>query len=66
MRVLTAEDKAFWDENGYVIVHDAVPRENLEALTRVIWEFLEMDPGDPASWYRTPDRANGMAGTGRA
>ena len=28
--VLSRKDLAFWEENGYVIVHNAVPDENLE------------------------------------
>ena len=44
MPVLSKEDRAFWEENGYVIVHNAVPQENLDAMVAAIWEFLEMDP----------------------
>jgi Phytanoyl-CoA dioxygenase (PhyH) len=58
--VLSAEDHAFFAENGYVIVHDAVPPENRQAVIDLIWEFLEMDPDDPADWYREPHRTSGM------
>ena len=58
--VLTAEDHAFFEENGYVIIPNAVPRESLEAVIRLIWDFLEMDPDDPDGWYREPHRTNGM------
>jgi ectoine hydroxylase-related dioxygenase (phytanoyl-CoA dioxygenase family) len=61
MRVLSAADRDFWEENGYVIVHDAVPQENLEAVIDTIWDFLEMDRSDPSTWYREPDRLNGMS-----
>jgi len=57
MRVLSEEDRAFWEDKGYVIVPDAVPVENLQALIDAIWEFQEMDPHDPSSWYREPERA---------
>lgn len=60
MRVLTADDLAFWEEYGYVIVPEAAPPENLKAVIDAIWEFQEMDPGDPETWYRTPQRSNGM------
>jgi Phytanoyl-CoA dioxygenase (PhyH) len=59
-RVLSAADRDFWEDNGYVIVHDAVPRENLEAAIDAIWNFLEVDRSDPSTWYRGPDRLNGM------
>lgn len=59
MPVLSKEDQAFWKENGYVIIHDAVPQENLKAAEEAIWGFLDMQPDDPESWYPDPPR-NGM------
>ena len=29
--ILSKEDNKFWDENGYVIIHEAVPPENIKA-----------------------------------
>lgn len=52
MPVLSEQDRAFWDENGYVVIPNAVPQENLDALVETIWAFLEMDPNDPESWYK--------------
>ncbi len=52
MPVLSKEDRAFWEENGYVIVHNAVPQENLDAMVTAIWEFLEMDPECTEDWYK--------------
>ena len=60
MSVLTAEDRKFWEENGYVVVHNAVPSENLKAAERAVWDFLEMQPNDPGSWYPDPPRASIM------
>lgn len=56
MPVLSAADRDFWEEHGYVVVHDAVPPENCEAAERAIWDFLEMDTGDPETWYPDPPR----------
>jgi Phytanoyl-CoA dioxygenase (PhyH) len=56
MPVLSAEDRAFWEEKGYVVVREAVPLENCRAAERAVWEFLEMDPDDPESWYPDPPR----------
>jgi ectoine hydroxylase-related dioxygenase (phytanoyl-CoA dioxygenase family) len=66
MRVLTEADRHFWEENGYVIVHNAVPQENLDAVIDAIWAFLEMDRHNPESWYREPSRENGMAELNKA
>ena len=50
--VLSKKDWAFWEENGYVVVHDAVPQENLDAMVDAIWTFLEIDRDDWEQWYR--------------
>lgn len=60
MSVLSASDRAFWEENGYVVVQDAVPPENLKAAEQAVWEFLEMDPNNPDSWYPDPPRRSIM------
>jgi Phytanoyl-CoA dioxygenase (PhyH) len=52
--VLTPEDLAFWEENGYVIVHDAAPAEGCAAAVQAICEFLRMDLNDPNTWYNGP------------
>ena len=58
--VLSKEDREFWEENGYIVVHDAVPQENLTAVIDEIWEYLEMDPDDPDDWCRDPHNPDGM------
>jgi hypothetical protein len=55
VRVLRDADPEFFQELGYLVVPDVVPRENLEALLAVLWRFLEMDPNDPDTWY-PPER----------
>lgn len=59
MSVFSAAELEFFDRNGYVILHDAVPPENCAAVVDAIWEFLEMNPNDPNDWYREP-RGGGM------
>lgn len=56
LRVLTENDWVFWQQNGYVIITDAIPYENVKALNQLIWEFEEKDPNDPETWYRPPRR----------
>ena len=60
MPVLSAEDRAFWEEHGYVAVHDAVPPENTKAAEDAVWDFLEMDAEDRESWYPDPPRSSIM------
>jgi hypothetical protein len=49
--VFTAEELAFWEENGYVVLHNAVPAENCEAAVEAICSFLKMDLKNPETWY---------------
>ncbi len=55
LRVLSAEDWAFWRQNGYVVVKQAVPRENTGDWPRCCGSS-EKDPNDPSTWY-APARA---------
>ncbi len=67
LRVLSEEDWGFWKENGYIVVKNAVPREQAAQTARFLWEFEEKDPEDVNTWY-TPPRAEirmkELAGTG--
>ena len=58
--VLSQKDLTFWEENGFVVVQNAVPNENLEAAINAIWDFLDVDAHNPENWYkhkpRTGDR----------
>ncbi len=60
MPVLSAEDLAFWEESGYVVIHNAVPPENVKAAQQAVWEFLGMDADNPRSWYPDPPRRSIM------
>lgn len=60
-KVLTPEDLKFWDENGYVVVHNAVPKENLDAVVDAIWTFLGIDRNNPNEWYEA-EMADNYAG----
>jgi hypothetical protein len=54
LRVLSEEDWQFWMHNGYVVIKNAVPKENVERLAKFLWEFEEKDPNDPETWYAPP------------
>ena len=51
---LSTADLEFWDQNGYVILHDAVPPENCQAAANAICEFLEVRLDRPDTWYGGP------------
>ena len=52
--VLSAEDLAFWEEHGYVILRAAISKEQARATEKAVWEALAMDPNAPATWYEKP------------
>jgi hypothetical protein len=54
LRVLSEEDWKFWIHNGYIVIKNAVPKENCQRLAKLLWEFEEKDPNDPSTWYAPP------------
>jgi len=56
--VLTAEDLALWEREGYVILHDAVAPEACSDSARLIWSHLAASPDDPSGWYA--ERSHGI------
>lgn len=54
LRILTNEQWAFWKHNGYVILKAGISKQQAEKTSRVLWEFEEKDPDDPATWYAPP------------
>jgi Phytanoyl-CoA dioxygenase (PhyH) len=53
--VLSAGDLAFWNEHGYVVLHDAVPAESRAAAAQALWDHLGARPDDSESWYAGND-----------
>ncbi|WP_292436357.1 phytanoyl-CoA dioxygenase family protein [Methylobacter sp.] len=49
--VLSADDLAFWQEYGYVVLRNAVSIEDCREAEKAIWNFLGMNPQTPDSWY---------------
>ena len=60
MSVLSTEDRTFWKENGYVVIPNAVPPEQVRSTEQKVWDFLGMSPDHPESWYPNPPRASVM------
>jgi hypothetical protein len=49
--VLDADDLAYWEAQGYVILRGAIAPEEAEAAAALVWKTAEADPGDPATWH---------------
>ena len=54
LRVMSEEDWAFWMHNGYIVIKNAVPKEQAQRTADFLWEFEEKDRKDPESWYAPP------------
>jgi len=67
LRVLSEEDWNFWLHNGYIVIKNAVPKEQAQATADFIWEFDEKDPNDPETWHapaRAEMKMKELTGTG--
>ena len=54
LRVLSESDWKFWEYNGYIVIKNAVPKEQAIATVNFILEFDEKDPNDSKTWYAPP------------
>lgn len=67
LKVLSEDDWKFWIHNGYIVIKNAVSREQASQTADFLWEFEEKDPNDQHTWYAPPRAEMEMkelAGTG--
>jgi len=67
LKVLSEDDWNFWMHNGYIVIKNAVSREQASKTADFLWEFEEKDANDPNTWYAPPRAEMEMkelAGTG--
>ena len=51
---LAAADLAFWEEHGYVLLHNAITPDQRRAAAEAIYQFVAADPERPETWYANP------------
>lgn len=49
--VLSADDLAHWDAQGYVVVRQAVSAADSAAAAQVVWDAVQAHPDNIDSWY---------------
>ena len=54
LRVLSEADWQCWVTNGYIVIKNAVSREQAKATANFLWEFEEKDPANQETWYAPP------------
>jgi hypothetical protein len=48
---LTDEDWVFWNQNGYLIIRNAVSKKHCDEAIQAICEFIKIDRYDENTWY---------------
>ena len=67
LRVLTIEQWEFWRDQGYVVIKNAVPANQVKQTANFLWEFEDKKADDKSSWYtaqRAEMQMKELAGTG--
>jgi hypothetical protein len=57
---LTNEDLEFWNQNGYIVLKNAISKSDCEQTRTAIWNFLDKSPDDVASWYTQHPEQKGL------
>lgn len=60
LRVLSEEDWQFWLDNGYVIIKNAISKEQAAESAAFIWEYEGKDPNNKETWYKVADTHHKM------
>lgn len=58
--LLTTVEIDFWNENGYLIIPEAISKEHCRETLDLIFEFLGVDEHDPSTWYTSHDAKQGI------
>jgi ectoine hydroxylase-related dioxygenase (phytanoyl-CoA dioxygenase family) len=58
--VLNSEDIEHWNQQGYVILRDAVSKSDCAEAVQAICRFLDVDEHDPATWDNNHLKVNGI------
>jgi Phytanoyl-CoA dioxygenase (PhyH) len=58
--VLSKEDLEFWEKNGYIVVKNAISREDCEETQNAILHYLEASLDNSESWYKNHEAKEGL------
>ena len=58
--LLTADDHAFWDEHGYLIIKNAADKNDCEEVIEALCRFIGIDRYDSSTWYNDHPERNGI------
>ena len=67
LKIFSVNDWKFWLENGYIVVKNAITKQQAKKTATFLWKFEEKDSEDPSTWYSPPRaemKMKELAGTG--
>jgi hypothetical protein len=50
-KILSAADWDHWVKEGFVVIKNAVPKEQAKRLANYLWEYEGKNPNNPDTWY---------------
>ncbi|MES2655804.1 MAG: phytanoyl-CoA dioxygenase family protein [Bacteroidota bacterium] len=59
-QVLSADDLLFWEQNGYIVIKQAVTEQQCIDAKNAIWQFLDASEYDENSWYKSHPAKKGL------
>ena len=59
-QMLSSDDISFWEENGYIIIREAVSKDDCENTINAICSFIEIEKNNPATWYEAHPQRQGI------
>ena len=54
LRILNEQEWIFWINKGYIVIKEAISKEQAEATAKFLWEFEDKKPEDSKTWYTNP------------
>ncbi|WP_040625695.1 phytanoyl-CoA dioxygenase family protein [Mucilaginibacter paludis] len=58
--IIAAAQLDFWDKNGYIIIKNAVPRQDCDATIEVICNHIGVERDNPHTWYKPHPAKQGI------
>jgi ectoine hydroxylase-related dioxygenase (phytanoyl-CoA dioxygenase family) len=59
-KIFSEEEINFWNENGYLILRNAISKDDCENTIAAICDFIEIDRYDKATWYNPHPARQGI------
>jgi hypothetical protein len=59
-KILTVDDLNFWNENGYIIIHEAVSKKDCADTVDLICDHIHIKKDDPSTWYNEHPAKQGI------